>query len=172
MIYPSYARINCKKTGRCSKNVVKTHWMNKGNLLNINKLPWILSDSVGIPLTWESLRSHWMTGQDYVALLRFPLPYGGLSYTKAKAYPAFAGLRFSYGPLPYEISFSTVEYHTKKALNVVECFCFGVIQTGFEPVTHSLEGCCSIQLSYRTSPLHSFQIALRPNAAANIVVLR
>ena len=99
-----------------------------------------------------------MTGQDYVALLRFPLPYGGLSYTKAKACPAFAGLLFSYGPLPYEISLSTVEYHTKKALNVVECFCFGVIQTGFEPVTHSLEGCCSIQLSYWTSP--SFKLTL------------
>jgi hypothetical protein len=25
-----------------------------------------------------------------------------------------------------------------------------VIRTGFEPVTNSLEGCCSIQLSYRT----------------------
>ena len=29
--------------------------------------------------------------------------------------------------------------------------CF-VIRLGFEPKTHSLEGCCSIQLSYRTSP--------------------
>jgi hypothetical protein len=28
---------------------------------------------------------------------------------------------------------------------------FSVIRTGFEPVTRSLEGCCSIQLSYRTS---------------------
>ena len=25
-----------------------------------------------------------------------------------------------------------------------------VIRKGFEPLTHSLEGCCSIQLSYRT----------------------
>ncbi len=27
-----------------------------------------------------------------------------------------------------------------------------VIRLGFEPKTHSLEGCCSIQLSYRTRP--------------------
>jgi hypothetical protein len=25
-----------------------------------------------------------------------------------------------------------------------------VIRIGFKPMTHSLEGCCSIQLSYRT----------------------
>ena len=60
--------------------------------------------------------------------------------------------------LPYESELSTVEYHTKKALNVVECFCFGVIRTGFEPVTHSLEGCCSIQLSYRTIPFEGAKI--------------
>ena len=29
---------------------------------------------------------------------------------------------------------------------------FVVIPLGFEPRTHSLEGCCSIQLSYRTIP--------------------
>ena len=68
--------------------------------------------------------------------------------------PAIAGLLFSHGPLPYESELSTVECHTKKALNIVECFWFGVIRTGFEPVTHSLEGCCSIQLSYRTSPFN------------------
>ena len=28
-----------------------------------------------------------------------------------------------------------------------------VIPSGFEPETHSLEGCCSIQLSYGTRPL-------------------
>ncbi len=27
-----------------------------------------------------------------------------------------------------------------------------MIRLGFEPKTHSLEGCCSIQLSYRTDP--------------------
>ena len=31
-----------------------------------------------------------------------------------------------------------------------------VIRLGFEPKTHSLEGCCSIQLSYRTDP-YSFR---------------
>ena len=30
---------------------------------------------------------------------------------------------------------------------------FLVIRLGFEPKTHSLEGCCSIQLSYRTNPI-------------------
>ena len=30
-------------------------------------------------------------------------------------------------------------------------FCKKVIPSGFEPETHSLEGCCSIQLSYGTS---------------------
>ena len=29
---------------------------------------------------------------------------------------------------------------------------FRVIELGFEPKTHSLEGCCSIQLSYQTNP--------------------
>ena len=31
-----------------------------------------------------------------------------------------------------------------------------VIRLGFEPKTHSLEGCCSIQLSYRTDPYFLF----------------
>ena len=33
---------------------------------------------------------------------------------------------------------------------------FKVIRLGFEPKTHSLEGCCSIQLSYRTDPCFAF----------------
>ena len=32
-----------------------------------------------------------------------------------------------------------------------------VIRLGFEPKTHSLEGCCSIQLSYRTRKLLPLQ---------------
>ena len=31
-----------------------------------------------------------------------------------------------------------------------------VIRSGFEPETHSLEGCCSIQLSYQTIRFFSF----------------
>ena len=38
-----------------------------------------------------------------------------------------------------------------------------VIRLGFEPKTHSLEGCCSIQLSYRTDPF-CFSGDLRPTA--------
>ncbi len=43
----------------------------------------------------------------------------------------------------------------KNALRCVERFLWAcvyqVIRPGFEPGTHSLEGCCSIQLSYQTS---------------------
>lgn len=35
-------------------------------------------------------------------------------------------------------------------LSKATCNFYLVIRTGFEPVTHSLEGYCSIQLSYRT----------------------
>ena len=38
----------------------------------------------------------------------------------------------------------------KPAVNRQRAFSFFVIRLGFEPKTHSLEGCCSIQLSYRT----------------------
>ena len=36
-------------------------------------------------------------------------------------------------------------------IDIQGIFCF-VIPLGFEPKTHSLEGCCSIQLSYGTEP--------------------
>ena len=36
--------------------------------------------------------------------------------------------------------------------NIVWRFALFVIPLGFEPKTHSLEGCCSIQLSYGTIP--------------------
>ena len=53
-----------------------------------------------------------------------------------------------------------------------------VIRLGFEPKTHSLEGCCSIQLSYRTIVIRMGShvwvlfwvryVACFPNAAAKI----
>ena len=36
-----------------------------------------------------------------------------------------------------------------------------VIPAGFEPTTHSLEGCCSIQLSYGTNSLKSLYTHFR-----------
>ena len=37
-----------------------------------------------------------------------------------------------------------------------------VIRSGFEPETHSLEGCCSIQLSYRTRSVLPLKREERP----------
>lgn len=34
-----------------------------------------------------------------------------------------------------------------------------VIEEGFEPSTHSLEGCCSIQLSYEADPKAGAKLA-------------
>ena len=38
--------------------------------------------------------------------------------------------------------------YSEPQLNYLELY--WVIRSGFEPETHSLEGCCSIQLSYQT----------------------
>ena len=49
---------------------------------------------------------------------------------------------------------------------------YSVIRLGFEPKTHSLEGCCSIQLSYRTDPyLLLDSEGLRSKVAAKIVII-
>ena len=55
---------------------------------------------------------------------------------------------------------------------VALCFAF-VIRLGFEPKTHSLEGCCSIQLSYRTDPyvFLAEKFALCPKEGAKIVII-
>ena len=51
-----------------------------------------------------------------------------------------------------ESKLSSCRQGIKKAQPKRLRFCLFVIRLGFEPKTHSLEGCCSIQLSYRTSP--------------------
>ena len=67
---------------------------------------------------------------------------------------------------------------TKKSPSQISERAIKVIRLGFEPKTHSLEGCCSIQLSYRTGPLSSglrtrplerLSVMLIPKVAANIV---
>ena len=62
--------------------------------------------------------------------------------------------------------------HNKKAvtslqLPEIQLFVY-VIRLGFEPKTHSLEGCCSIQLSYRTG-LYLCSIAMGAKVGAKIV---
>ena len=49
------------------------------------------------------------SGQDYVASLRFPLPYHGLSYERTKKHVMLSHNAFLYAPLPYESELSTVE---------------------------------------------------------------
>ena len=60
----------------------------------------------------------------------------------------YAGL-FFYPYVPYVSKLPTSLPGIKKA-QLSLCFLKFVIRLGFEPKTHSLEGCCSIQLSYRT----------------------
>ncbi len=40
------------------------------------------------------------------------------------------------------------------------CLFVKVIRSGFEPETHSLEGCCSIQLSYQTKPFRGAKVRI------------
>ena len=48
------------------------------------------------------------------------------------------------------MGFPTAYQSKKPAVYRQRAFSLFVIRLGFEPKTHSLEGCCSIQLSYRT----------------------
>ena len=97
--------------------------------------------------------------QDYVASLRFPLPYHGLSYERTKKRVLLSQNCFFVHQLPLrERALDGSLAHKKSATSWLRFFDSFVIRTGFEPVTHSLEGCCSIQLSYRTIPFEGAKI--------------
>ena len=88
-----------------------------------------------------------------ICSLRSHIPTSaGHHRTAQKLSPASAGLLFLCVIVPLKSKLLPVRYHTKKAQPKRLRFCLFVIRLGFEPKTHSLEGCCSIQLSYRTSP--------------------
>ena len=74
----------------------------------------------------------------------------GPSSNCAKARPAGAGLLFYTHAATLESKLSSCRQGIKKAQPKRLRFCLFVIRLGFEPKTHSLAGCCSIQLSYRT----------------------
>ena len=89
---------------------------------------------------------------------------------KAKRHPAGAGAVFCLLPSLNESKLSTLRQKTKKRSPEDCALLLVVIRLGFEPKTHSLEGCCSIQLSYRTDPYFSCQRVLILKVGANIVV--
>ena len=117
--------------------------------------------------------------------LSWDLPRGGTSRTSAGHHRQFkrsgslqGRARFLCLAIPYGSELPTVRRCTKKAQPLRLRFALiVVIRLGFEPKTHSLEGCCSIQLSYRTDPccfrglsgpFEGLSELLIPKVAANI----
>ena len=49
------------------------------------------------------------------------------------------------------------------------CLFVKVIRSGFEPETHSLEGCCSIQLSYQTIPFRGAKVRISEQKTKRIL---
>ena len=99
-------------------------------------------------MAFSVIRFSW----DYFASLRFPFLRGPSAIMKQNRRPAAQKRRFLYAVDPYESKLSTARRHTKNLATLLRDFALIVIRLGFEPKTHSLEGCCSIQLSYRTDP--------------------
>ena len=127
----------------------------QSHFCNCLKLSCLVCNQVGMVLVRRTAHS-------------LPLRHGRSYMNNAEC----ARLRLSF-PVPY----LTVPEHAP-ALSVPVrktpdhwsgAFCFAyVIRLGFEPKTHSLEGCCSIQLSYRTG-LYLCSIAMGAKVGAKIV---
>ena len=122
-----------------------------------------------ISTVWDRITSHALRFplplRDRITslALRFPFPSHGLSYERTQKCVRLSPNCF------FRMSLSLTRASSRRSSTIrkkrnhqVALLHSFVIRTGFEPVTHSLEGCCSIQLSYRTSPIEG----------ANIVVLR
>ena len=113
-----------------------------GNTLIISQLKFYIPQTM---VAWQFLGGSW----DSVAARRHPCPCGGLIHehrmdaTVAKATMSFA----SEGVRTSELDAPLLRQTPRSATVASIPF---VIPLGFEPKTHSLEGCCSIQLSYGT----------------------
>ena len=82
----------------------------------------------------------------------FSLSPRAIIETEANRHSAHADAFFVLRRRLRKRAFDAPSYHKKIAQPKVARFARFVIRLGFEPKTHSLEGCCSIQLSYRTDP--------------------
>ncbi len=70
--------------------------------------------------------------------------------------PIISNISTAMTTMPLNIQYS--KYQSVINQIMIDYACYQVIRLGFEPKTHSLEGCCSIQLSYRTPISLSMQI--------------
>ena len=106
------------------------------HLCNCLKFNYLTCDPVGMVLVRRTAHSLFLRhGRSYMSIAecaRLRLPFS------CRAFQSLSKLRSC--PLRYE----------KRLTRVRRILLFYVIRLGFEPKTHSLEGCCSIQLSYRT----------------------
>ena len=85
-----------------------------------------------------------------------PTPCGGLVGRKPKVKIPLARAQFSSSYLRWykPFGFIPTEARRRKSPESLIPGTFGFVTSlGFEPKTHSLEGCCSIQLSYEANLL-------------------
>ena len=105
----------------------------------------------------------------YCCPARVPVPMFNKCLTKTH-FPWFGWIRSLSVAHPWPCHGQSYGWRRRKlAVDRQRAFSLLVIRVGFEPKTHSLEGCCSIQLSYRTILMFRLEgCPFAKNRSANI----
>ena len=100
-----------------------------------------------------------------VCLAAFAIAFDRLNHTRASRHPPRKNTRFSgsYSSCTWS---NNMKIGWTSKMSILSYFL--VIPKGFEPLTHRLEICCSIQLSYGTVPCKFGLRAVSQFASANI----